>query len=202
MGITRGLRALMLVSLLGAAVGCHTAPKKPSVRATPITTPAPTPKPAADDESTSQTAGAGEMRPANPMALGEGARLLVGREFDPVYFDAESTELDSEARRKLSDYVGWLKQPEHEHVWVAVVGYCDAGQAVKFGFDLAMARALAAEEFLVANGLDRKRIYSIGYGRATDEPTSNRVEVIGFVGPQGQSEPGKVPAGPEEKSEE
>ncbi|MCE5228271.1 OmpA family protein [bacterium] len=198
------IRALAFVFVLGMLAGCVSKIKERPLRITTISHPA---KPAptavkADDETTSGTANTGEMRPANPMGLGEGARLLVGREFDPIYFDSDSTELDSEARRKLNEYVTWLKEPEHGHVWIALVGYCDSGQAVKFGYNLAMARALAAEEFLVANGLDRKRIYSIGYGRATDEPTANRVELLGFVGPDGKSEPDQVPAGPEEMKEE
>lgn len=141
------------------------------------------------------------MRPVNPQMLGEGARLLVGREFEPIYFETSSTELNSEARRRLTEYVNWLKQPEHAHVWVALVGYCDTQHSARFGFDLAMARAFAVEEFLVANGFDRRRIYSIGYGRANEEPTSNRVEVLGFVGPQNEEEMGKAPAEAEEAPE-
>lgn len=199
------MRALMLVLVLGCAAACRTGVKKNPALVTPITTPAKTINADAaesNDRSTSGTAAAeGEMRPVNPQTLGEGARLLVGREFDPVYFDSRSTELDGEARRRLNEYLGWLKHPEHERVWVALVGYCDAGQGVRFGFDLAMARAIAVEEFLVANGLDRKRIYSIGYGRGGEEPTSNRIEVLGFVGPESEGELGKVSTEPENAPE-
>lgn len=192
--------ALMLVLILCGAAACRTkAPVSPA-HVTPITKPEKPQNAGAaesDDETTSGSAAASEMRGMNPQSLGEGARLLVGREFEPVYFDNGGTELDGEARRRLTEYAGWLKQPGHEHVWIALVGYCDGGQGVRFGFDLAMARAFAVEEFLATNGLDRKKIFSIGYGRATDEPTSNRVEVLGFVGPENEGELGKVTTEPE-----
>lgn len=193
--------AMMLVVFLSA--GCALRPaRQETAHYTPIATSAATAAPVGveskDTDSTATAAiAAGRLRPANPESFGEGARLLVGREFDPVYFDGDTTELDGEARRRLNEYAGWLK--DHAQVWVALVGYCDGGHGVRYGYNLAMARALAAEEFLVANGLDRKRIYSIGYGRASaGDHTGNRIEILGFMAP---SEPALISAEPEEAPE-
>lgn len=198
-GRTGLARALALVALACGAAACRTRPPALPVHVTPITKPDKPVAAAANDRETTETAAlkAGDLRPVNPQTLGEGARLLVGREFEPIFFDGSGTELAAEARRRLTEYVDWLGKPEHGHVWVALVGYCDAGQGVRFGYGLAMARALAVEEFLAGNGLDRRRIYSIGYGRGDEKPTSNRVEVLGFVGPQNEDDLGKVPTEPE-----
>lgn len=187
--------ACMLVFLFSS--GCLRPSGKSAPRITPIATPSVMAAPAAMDAATTSTTANGAMRAANPESLGEGARLLVGREFDPVYFDGDGTELDGEARRILGEYVDWLKG--HGQVWLALVGYCGPDQGSKFGYNLAMARALAVEDYLVANGLDRKRIYSIGYGRTgSDDATANRVEVMGFMAP---SQPAMISAEPDNPPE-
>ncbi len=143
------------------------------------------------------------LRPGNPEALGEGARLLAGRDFEPVYFDRDGSELDLAGRRLLTEYAAWLK--EHPRVWVTLIGFAGAGLTKEFAYNLGMARALAVMEYLEALGIDARQLYPISYGNellfvapdSGDDGLNHRVEIIGFAAPAGSVGPQPVPLGPE-----
>ena len=135
-------------------------------------------------------------RPGNPATWGEGARLAAGREFEPIYFDSDSAELNASARQQLNGYVPWFK--EHPRVWIALLGHSDSRVGVRLGYNMAMARALTVEDYLMGQGLDRGRIYSISYGpdRPVEQDDSSRgaqfnrrVEILAFLAPAGQESP-------------
>lgn len=153
---------------------------------------------AADDQPSSAALAAAQegIRPGNPQGWGASAMMAVGREFEPVFFTDTSTELDYAARRRLNEYAQWFR--ENSRVWIALAGYCDADNSVRFGYNLAMARALAVEDYLAGEGIDRRRLFPISYGMNLPEvepgnpqasELNNRVEVMGFIAPVGQAAP-------------
>ena len=121
----------------------------------------------APDSETGQLPTDAETRPGNPEAWGRGAQLSVGRSFDPIYFDADSSELDYTARNRLKEYADWLKA--HPSVWVTLAGYAAGDGTDEFALNLSMARTLAAKDFLIGQGLSPTRLFNISYGDLTDD---------------------------------
>lgn len=154
------------------------------------------PPPLADDGATT--------KPGNPAAWGEGGRVNVGRSFEPVYFDPGSDELDGTARGRLADHARWLA--DHPNVWIALGGYCDASETARYGYNLAMSRALAVRQYLIGQGLAAQRLYPIGYGSQTpavqpdgrqrSDKLNNRVELVGYIPPGGAQTPKPASATP------
>ena len=157
----------------------------------PFLAPSPAASPALTDDSAT-------TKPGNPAAWGEAGRMNAGRNFEPVYFDPGSDELDSPARGKLSEYAQWLAN--HPNVWVAVSGYCDATETARYGYNLAMSRAIAARHYLIGQGLAPERVYPVSYGSEQSEAApgklGNRVEVMGYIPPSGTEMPKPAPATP------
>lgn len=169
-------------------------PPKPGTGAS--AQPQPTPAPAQPKLPPSQVA-----RPGNPAAWGEGARIAVGRQFEPVYFERDGAELTSAARQQLADHAKWLQ--EHPRVWVTLAGHSGDEVSIRYGYCLGLARALAVMDFLVGRGLDQQRFYPISFGEdlpVADDPSpqsrvlNSRVELLGFIAPSGQNQPKPVPA--------
>jgi outer membrane protein OmpA-like peptidoglycan-associated protein len=190
----------MLCGIVLPLTGCQWlrhffGPKTPPPVAAPVKTPEPYIPPAIQktlDAGTSKTQAAtpDEARLQSPATLGEGANLAVGRSFAAIQFDRESTELDSEARRTLAEYATWFKA--HPRVWAVLAGYTDRHGALRYNYQLGMARAIAVQEFLRDQGLDRRKFYPISYGKdfpvdaaATEaaDAQNNRVEFKAFVAP-------------------
>lgn len=140
-------------------------------------------------------------RPGNPAAWGQGAQVSVGRQFEPIYFDATGAELNYAARQRLINYAQWFK--EHPRVWAALAGHADSQDSVRFAYNLAMARALAVQDYLIGQGIERERFYPISFGEEhpaaegnTPEAQSlnSRVEILAFIAPIGQDSPAPVAA--------
>ena len=208
----RGVSIALIVLSLGAAVSCgRWSGRKSDIE--PMQTEDRSPRPPDDaigvgmpvegvqtpptkettpDESPDET-----ERPGNPEGWGPGAHQAVGRAFDPVYFNPQSYELDMSARRVLSRSAQWLR--DHPDVWITLDGSADETQAIAWGINLAMARALAVGNFLVGQGLDKRRLFPV----ARDEPPTtkakadameiNRVELLGFMAPPGKDQPSPPP---------
>jgi outer membrane protein OmpA-like peptidoglycan-associated protein len=146
--------------------------------------PEPTPKPG---EAT---------RPGNPATWGESGQLAVGRQFDPIFFNGQGTELDTVAKQRLASYAEWLRA--HPQVWVTLVGHADRHASYGYAYNLGMTRALAVADYFLGAGLDARRIFTTSTGKdqpAATEKTpeadalNNRVEVMGFVPPPGVEGP-------------
>lgn len=163
---------------------------------------------------TAQFPDGAETRPGNPEAWGPGAQMSVGRSFDPIYFENESSELDFSARRRLKTYAAWLNS--HLNVWVTLAGYASREGTEEFAFNLSMARSLAVEDFLRGAGLSPTRLYTISYGDVapqTQEETADEtapaeappsevnelarcVEILAFIAPINVAEPEAVLVAP------
>lgn len=173
---TAGTRAIALALLLAAVpcvpIGCgwgltfrsydvkDQAPQPPESQTTDETAESGFP-----ETETAQMPTDTDTRPGNPEAWGRGAQLSVGRNFDPIYFDPGSSELDYTARNRLKDYAEWLKG--HPSVWVTLAGYAATDGTDEFALNLSMARALAVKDFLLGQSLSPTRMFTISYGDLT-----------------------------------
>ncbi|OPZ08905.1 MAG: Outer membrane lipoprotein Omp16 precursor [candidate division BRC1 bacterium ADurb.BinA292] len=137
-----------------------------------------------------------EMRPGSPEHWGREARLAVGREFDPLYFEPGTLELTPAAARQVIDYGQWLTA--NPHVWITLAGHAGRQETVEFAYNLGMARALLVRERLISLGVDARRLFVLSYGSEWPaveaetreaEQLNARVEVTGFVAPLAQPAP-------------
>jgi len=82
---------------------------------------------------------------------------------DRVFFNYDSSDLDSDAQELLQDQVAWLKQ--YSDVSVIVEGHCDERGTREYNLALGEKRATAVRDYLVINGIDPDRIKVISYGK-------------------------------------
>jgi peptidoglycan-associated lipoprotein len=99
---------------------------------------------------------------------------------EDVYFDFDRSELTEKAKELLAQ-VGELLIKE-ERFTITIEGHTDARGTEDYNFTLGAKRAMKVKEFLVAYGIDAKRMESVSYGKeapkvegATEEAyTQNR----------------------------
>ena len=208
-----GMRWLALggvVLLCGCSALLGGGPGRKQVRAAgppPTSTNAPqaTPRPdAGPNPYLELLKGNEDLRQGNPEAWGDGGSQIVGRTFEPVFFDEGSIELDATGRQRLAEHAKWLA--ENQRVWITLVGHSDAQSTLERGYNIGMARALAARDFLIGQGMDPLRIYPTSTGQDMldfefhaheSEPLAHRVEVLGFIAPPGYATPKPSPSTPE-----
>ena len=82
---------------------------------------------------------------------------------DRVFFDLDSSTLDSEAQGTLDRQAQWLKQ--YPSVNVTVEGHCDERGTREYNLALGERRATAAKKYLVGAGVATNRISTISYGK-------------------------------------
>jgi peptidoglycan-associated lipoprotein len=80
-----------------------------------------------------------------------------------VYFDFDKSTLNSEALAVLKEQAGFLKN--YPSTKIILEGHCDERGTREYNLALGDRRAAAARDFLVANGIDDKRIKLISYGK-------------------------------------
>jgi peptidoglycan-associated lipoprotein len=79
-----------------------------------------------------------------------------------VYFDFNSSNLDSSTKQKLEENAEYLKS--NTSVDVQIEGHADERGGRQYNLALGERRAKAARDYLVALGVDSKRISTISYG--------------------------------------
>jgi peptidoglycan-associated lipoprotein len=82
---------------------------------------------------------------------------------DRIFFSSNSSELRLEARAVLLRQASWLKA--NTGYSVMVEGHADERGTRDYNFALASDRAEAVRIFLLAQGLDARRVSSISYGK-------------------------------------
>ena len=80
-----------------------------------------------------------------------------------VYFDFDKSTLNSDALAVLIEQAGFLKN--YPYTKIIIEGHCDERGTREYNLALGDRRAAAARDFLVANGIDDKRINLISYGK-------------------------------------
>ena len=81
-----------------------------------------------------------------------------------VYFDFDSAVLRDDARKTLDEDISWLKT--NPNVRVQIEGHCDERGTEEYNLALGERRANAAKQYLIKNGIDASRLFTISYGES------------------------------------
>lgn len=87
---------------------------------------------------------------------------LVYIQLENIYFDLNKSEIKADAARTLDVLVEIMKK--YPRMEVELGAHTDSRASDMYNLRLSNDRALAATEYLVANGVSKKRLRSIGYG--------------------------------------
>ncbi len=129
------------------------------------------------------------------LAVPRGTKVRAGarpRVRLPVYFEFNSAELKPEAQQLLRKVGKALSATDLETFRFSVEGHTDSVGGEAFNADLSRRRAEAVRAFLEANGVDKKRMDTVGRGESdpvdtnrTDEGRKHnrRVEIINLGAP-------------------
>ena len=79
-----------------------------------------------------------------------------------VFFDYDRATLSDEAKRDLDANVTWLRA--NPQVRITVEGHCDERGTNEYNLALGDRRAKTVRDYLVAAGVDVRRIITISYG--------------------------------------
>ncbi len=82
---------------------------------------------------------------------------------DRVFFNYDSSELDSDAQELLQDQVAWLKQ--YSDVSVIVEGHCDERGTREYNLALGEKRAQSVKNYIISLGISSDRVSTISYGK-------------------------------------
>ncbi len=86
-----------------------------------------------------------------------------------IYFDFESHELTSEAKRNLNLLIKYLTQENNKDKTILLSGYCDNVGTENYNYKLGLKRAKTTKEYLINKGINEKRIKTISYGKRDNE---------------------------------
>jgi len=154
---------LMAAAIFGAAlllVGCA---KKPGVQTGELGTTAPEGK--MGEETIAKRAPIQEVPVTpGPGVRAEGALGTATKEgpLKDVFFDFDKAILIDEAKKTMGDNIKWLKV--NPAARIAVEGHSDERGTNEYNLALGEHRAKAIRDYLVAGGIDAKRITTISYG--------------------------------------
>ena len=152
----------MIIKLLASALlvfflaACSTTPKDTSVSSGSGSTAS------SSDVSSSDTASSVETSDSESIVPGSQEDLIVNVG-DRVFFDYDSSELDSDAQELLQDQVAWLKQ--YSDVSVIIEGHCDERGTREYNLALGEKRAQSVKNYLVNLGIASDRVSTISYGK-------------------------------------
>lgn len=80
-----------------------------------------------------------------------------------VFFAYDSSALNSSTRATLEANIAFLK--ENTDVEVQVEGHCDERGGIQYNLALGERRAKAVKDFMVASGVESRRITTVSYGK-------------------------------------
>ena len=91
----------------------------------------------------------------------EGAEIAAGQ-FEAVYFDYDSPQLNPSEQGKIDAVVAYLQQnPTHG---VIVEGHCDERGSNEYNLALGERRSLAVRAAMISGGIDSARVQTRSYG--------------------------------------
>ena len=82
---------------------------------------------------------------------------------DRVFFNYDSSDLDSDAQELLQDQVAWLKQ--YSDVSIIVEGHCDERGTREYNLALGEKRAQSVKNYIISLGISSDRVSTISYGK-------------------------------------
>jgi peptidoglycan-associated lipoprotein len=79
-----------------------------------------------------------------------------------VYFDFDSSNIDGDTKSALEGNADYLKN--NKSIDIQIEGHCDERGGRQYNLALGERRAKAVRDYLVANGVESKRLSTISYG--------------------------------------
>ncbi len=152
----------MIIKLLASALlvfflaACSTTPKDTSVSSGSGSASS------SSDVSSNETTTGSESSESASIEPGSQEDLIVNVG-DRVFFDYDSSELDSDAQELLQDQVAWLKQ--YSDVSVIIEGHCDERGTREYNLALGEKRAQSVKNYLINLGISSDRVSTISYGK-------------------------------------
>jgi peptidoglycan-associated lipoprotein len=126
------------------------------------------------------TTGGGEVAAPTETASTEAAPTAAGANLqDVIYFEFDRSELDDDAKKKLTDNATWLKEDPSRSL--TIEGHTDEVGTPEYNLGLGERRARASREYLLALGIEATRVSVITYGEerpASSQDAQNRRSVF------------------------
>ena len=129
-----------------------------------------TPKDTADSSGSGSTSTSSDVSSSADTETTESASIEPGSQEDlivnvgdRVFFDYDSSELDSDAKELLQDQVAWLKQ--YSDVSVIIEGHCDERGTREYNLALGEKRAQSVKNYIINLGISADRVSTISYGK-------------------------------------
>ena len=88
---------------------------------------------------------------------------LVANYGDRIFFDFDKSDIRTDARTRLDGWADWLNK--YPQATAVIEGHCDERGTREYNLALGERRANAAKSYLVAKGIDAKRLQTISYGK-------------------------------------
>jgi peptidoglycan-associated lipoprotein len=80
-----------------------------------------------------------------------------------IFFDYDQSLIRPDAKKTLEKNIAWLRANTKPNLMIE--GHCDERGTQEYNLALGQRRAKAAQDYLVASGIDEKRIKTISYGK-------------------------------------
>ena len=96
-----------------------------------------------------------------------------------VYFEFDKAELDPDAKHKLEENAGWIKEDGARTL--TIEGHTDEAGTPEYNLALGERRAKTSRDYLIALGVDPTKVSIITYGEerpASKEDSQNRRSVF------------------------
>ncbi len=147
----------------GVGTGTGTAPGAPGGGAPATRGPEAGPQAAAPRVGAASP-GAGSPAGAAGAAAGvpKGAGAGMESPLNDIFFDFDKSALKPEGKAALDENVKWLKATAK--VTLVIEGHCDERGTAEYNLALGERRARATRDYLVAAGIDAKRLSMLSYG--------------------------------------
>ena len=129
-----------------------------------------TPKDTADSSGSGSSSSSSDVSSTSSDAGSDSASIEPGSQEDlivnvgdRVFFNYDSSELDSDAQELLQDQVAWLKQ--YSNVSIIVEGHCDERGTREYNLALGEKRAQSVKNYIISLGISSDRLSTISYGK-------------------------------------
>ena len=129
-----------------------------------------TPKDTADSSGSGSSSSSSDVSSTSSDAGSDSASIEPGSQEDlivnvgdRVFFNYDSSDLDSDAQELLQDQVAWLKQ--YSNVSIIVEGHCDERGTREYNLALGEKRAQSVKNYIISLGISSDRLSTISYGK-------------------------------------
>ncbi len=129
-----------------------------------------TPKDTADSSGSGSTSTSSDVSSSAETETTESASIEPGSQEDlivnvgdRVFFNYDSSELDTDAQELLQDQVAWLKQ--YSDVSVIIEGHCDERGTREYNLALGEKRAQSVKNYIINLVISADRVSTISYGK-------------------------------------